>query len=276
MSLPIRSILTKSSTSILNFFSNETDNISGFVIDASISGVKDINVFLEELSRLIDGTDDRIILTNVTIDELDNLQKRRVDASNVARAILSSATDDESHSHYLPVEIDTSFSLADDCILHYCEKHKRSVILLTADKGMTLKAEPKHIQTYYFDLSKEQEDNQNSITTLYPTQKIDEKLFLTTKFNPVKTEFCVISNGVKHKVSKMNGPQELQVGDDVLIAKNKGSYISLSHYRIISLYESDNSELVYTTRIYNSEDVNQLDAFYRSFIEDFRYKRNIQ
>lgn len=278
MSLQPRNILATSS-SVLKFFFNKTDDVSGFVVDASISGVKDVNVLLDDISKQIDGTDDRIILTNVTIDELDRLQKRRINHSDNARAILSAATDDESHSHYMPVEIDTSFNLADDCILHYCEKHRRSVILLTADKGMTLKAEPKRIATYFFDLSKEQDDNQrSSITTLYPTKKVDGNLYLTPNFNSVTTEFCVISNGTKLKVLKMYGSQELHIGDDVLIAKYKKEkgFVSLSHFRIISLFEEENAELIYTTRIYNSDDVSHLDAFYRSFIEDFRYTRNIQ
>lgn len=254
-------------------------NISGFVIDASICGVNKIVRLLEELSQINIGSNDRIILTNVTIDELDNLKKRRIDISKYAQAIIYAASEDINHSYYLPVDIDKSFDLADDCIIHFCEKHKRNVILLTADKGMLLKAESKGIATYFFDLSEEQKSNQRSgLTTLYPTRKIDGNLYLTPNFNSVTTEFCVISNGTKLKVSKMYGPQELHVGDDVLIAKDKKEkgFVSLSHFRIISLFEEENAELVYTTRIYNSDDVSHLDAFYRSFIEDFRYTRNIQ
>ena len=47
------------------------NNLSGFVIDASISGVENI----KELLLKICTTDKKIILTSITIRELENLQK---------------------------------------------------------------------------------------------------------------------------------------------------------------------------------------------------------
>ncbi len=274
MSSPIRDIFTNIVSKFKSRF-NKPDNISGFVIDTSICGIDNPKALFEELISSIDGTNRKIILTNVTIDELDKLQKRSVENSENARAILTAASNDKEHSHYLSVKIDTSFELADDCILNFCEIHKDSVVLLTADKAMYLKAQAMSIETHFYK-SHWQPKVKSNLLTLYPTERDCEKLLLTTNFNSFFTAFRVRSKGIEYDVSKSTGPKELHVGDDVLIAKNKGNYILLSHFRVVSLYESDNCELVYKKRIYSSQDVNQLDAFYKSFIKDFKHSRNIK
>ena len=274
MSSPIRDIFTNVVSKFKSRF-NKHDNISGFVIDTSICGIDNPKALFEELISSIDGTNRKIILTNVTIDELDKLQKRSVENSENARAILTAASNDKEHSHYLSVKIDTFFELADDCILNFCEIHKDSVVLLTADKAMYLKAQAMSIETRFYK-SHWQPKVKSNLLTLYPTERDCEKLLLTTNFNPFFTAFRVRSKGIEYDVSKSTGPKELHVGDDVLIAKNKGNYILLTHFRVVSLYESDNCELVYKKRIYSSQDVNQLDAFYKSFIKDFKHSRNIK
>lgn len=276
MSSSIRAIFTNVVSRFRSLFSKPTkDDIAGFVIDTSICGIDNPLALLEELTKSIDGTNRKIILTNVTIDELDSLQKRSNQNSKIARAILTAATNDR--KHYKPIEIDTSFELADDCILNFCKEHKDTVILLTADKGMHLKAVAMSIETHYYQsLAQPKEYKKSSIKTLYPTTRDCEKLLLATTFNPISTAFRVCSRGIEYNITEANGPHELHVGDDVLIAKNKGNYISLTHFRIISLYDSDNCELVYTKRIYSSQDVVQLDAFYKSFIKDFKHSRHIK
>ena len=278
MRLPIRTIF-RNAASTLKFFFDKTedvpsDNISGFVIDTSISGVPDVTVLLEELAKSIDGSNDKIILTSVVYKELDRLQKRNVENSRNARAILTLANTDK--EHYKFVQINSSSDLADDNILRFCEEHRNSVILLTADKTMNIDAEAKSVKTYFFKLPVKPKKVPSKIRTLYNTKRKSEKLYLTTTFDSVSTAYRVRSNGIEYDVKVTRGPKELHIGDDVLVAKNKGYYISLTHFRVISLYENNNCEIIYYKRIYNSKDLQQLkSAFYKSFIKDFKHIRNI-
>ncbi len=275
MSSSIPSILA----TVFSLFFRKQEDISGFVIDASICGVDDPKALFERLIKLSDASDckRKIILTTVTIDELDSLQKRSIENSEIARAILTAATNDS--KHYLSVKINTSYKLADDCVLHFCEKYKSSVTLLTADKAMYLKALAMSIDACYFKSSPPHVGYQQSTArTLYPTKREGEILLLTSNFDPVSTAIRVIANGLEYDISKIKKPShELHIGEDVLVAKNKGSYISFYDFRMISLYSQENCEIVYSKQIHSSQDINSLPkASYKNFIKDFIYKRQIE
>lgn len=261
--------------SVFSLFFRKQDDISGFVIDTSICGIDNPKALFERLVKLSDSTDckSKIILTTVTIDELDSLQKRSVENSANARAILTAATNDS--KHYLSVKINTSYRLADDCVLHFCSRHKSSVTLLTADKAMYLKARAMFIDACYIkSVNKHVGYNQSTIRTLRPTKKSGEKLLLTSNFDPISNAMRVLSDGLEYDISKMRKPYELHIGDDVLVAKKKDTYISFYHFKMISVYEQENCEIVYYKQIYSSKDISNLPkASYKNFIKDFTYKR---
>ena len=275
MSSSIQSIFAN----LFSAFFHKQDDISGFVIDTSICGIDNQKALFERLIKLSNASDckKKIILTTVTIDELDNLQKQSIQNSENARAILTAAANDR--KHYLSVKINTSYKLADDCVLHFCEKHKVSVTLLTADKAMYLKALAMSIDVCYFKSSPTHVGHQKSpIRTLYPTRKDGEALILTSNFDSVSTAIRVLTNGFEYDISKIKKTSyELHIGEDVLVAKNKGNYISFYDFRIISLYSQENCEIVYYKQIHSSQDINNLPkASYKNFLKDFIYKRQIE
>lgn len=268
-------------TLVTNLFSlmfHKQDNISGFVIDTSICGIDNLNALLERLVKLSDssGCSKKIILTTVTIDELDSLQKRSVENSEKARAILTAATND--NKHYLSVKINTSYRLADDCILHFCRIHRNSVVLLTADKAMYLKAQATSINACYYKSSNQHSGYKNStIRTLYPTKRDGEKLLLTSNFDPITTAIRILLDSSEYNISRTRPPYELHVNDNILVAKNKSTYISFYHFRMISLYDQDNCEIVYYKQIHSSQDINDLpEDQYKNFIKNFIYLRQIK
>lgn len=273
------SSITNILTSVFSLFFRKEKDISGFVIDTSICGVDNPKALFERLIKLSDssGCKKKIILTTVTIDELDRLQKQSVQNSEKARAILTAAANDR--KHYLSVKINTSYKLADDCVLHFCLKHKSSVTLLTADKAMYLKALAMSIDTCYYKTAPSDLGHlEGGIRTLYPTRRNAEKLLLTSNFDSVSTAIRVLSNGFEYDISKIKTPiHELHIGEDVLVAKNKGSYISFYDFRMISLYDQENCEIVYYGQIHSSQDISSLPkASYKNFIRDFIYKRQIE
>ena len=88
---------------------SDESNVSGFVIDTSICGVQDQKELFNQLIAACDKSGLKIILTTITIDELDHLQKRNVDDSSHARNILKFAVDDS--FHFKAVEVDKEFNV---------------------------------------------------------------------------------------------------------------------------------------------------------------------
>lgn len=243
---------------------NDKNNVSGFVIDTSICGVQDQKELFNRLIAACDKSGLKIILTTITIDELDDLQKRNVDNSSHARNILKFAVDDS--FHFKAVEVDKEFKLADDCILSYCSKHKNHVALLTADKAMYLKASAMGIKTCYFYPPPQQ----NPIRTLYYTKKEGDRLLITPSFDPVTTAVRVLHDTSEYDILRSREPYELAIYDDVFIAKSKNNYIAFHHFRMTSLDDANNCEIIYHKRIYSKSDVKDLSqSNYKSFIKDF-------
>lgn len=257
-------------STITNFLQNldiqgNENNIAGFVIDTSICGIQNQRELFERLIEACDKSGLKIILTTVTIDELDLLQKRNIENSQNARNILNSAVNDS--LHFKAIEVDKEFALADDCILNFCNEHKKSVALLTADKAMYLKANAKGIQTCYFYPPPY---IQNPIRTLYYTKKEGDRLLIAPTFDPISTAVRIVSDTFEYDILKSREPYELHIGDNVFIAKSKKNYVSFYHFRMISLNDTINCIVKYHKRIYSMYDIELLpQGNYKSFINDF-------
>ena len=117
---------------------------AGFVIDASITGIEELKDVLSKLCV----TKAKIILTSVTIKELEKMQKFHDVEAVDARHILAMAAENQNSFH--TVLIDETLETPDDCIIKYCADHKDKVALLTSDKTMALKARMYGVQTQYF------------------------------------------------------------------------------------------------------------------------------
>lgn len=159
--------------------------------------------------------------------------------------------------------IDETFSTPDDCIVKFCEN--KDVTLLTADKEMTLNARMYNINVRYFQKSRDaSKEFDYKIKTLLIAKKVNDNLIILD-FKMHNKSICVYSDGVKFS----KGIYELKIGDDVYISSKKVGYITFAHYKMISLYEKDNCELVYARRIYDYNNINLDKGSYTSFVKDF-------
>lgn len=240
------------------------DSIGGFVIDASIAGVEGI---LDDLNRIC-VTQNKIILTTVTINELEKMQKFHDNDGYDARRILSMAADDS--EHFESVLIDDTLGTPDYCIVKYCADNKDNVVLLTADKTMALNARARGVKTHFF-----KHTVQNSHTVLTSATDDTHKLHLARKvagefylcdFENDSRSVRVVSDGIEYT----RGTVKLKIGDDVYVTTKKFDYVTFAHYQITSLSEDCNCTLVYHKRMYNSAEINNLPlAGYKAFMRDF-------
>lgn len=250
--------------------SNKDDEFCGFVIDASIMGIENLRDILLKICE----TQAKLILTSVTIEELDRMQKFKDIQGNDARYILALAA--EMSDSFINVLIDETLDTPDDCIIKYCEENKKNVTLLTADKKMALKARMYFVEVQYFkkttsNVNTKALSHANSkVRTLIPANRIGNKLFISN-FQTYTMSIRVCSNGIEYN----DGVRELNIGDDVFIATKKAEYITFAHYKMISLYAENNCRLIYSKRIYNYSDIEVEEAVYKSFIKDFKFSHNL-
>lgn len=243
---------------------------TGVVIDASITGISN----LEDILSKICVAKSKIILTSITIKELEKLQKFHDVQAKDARHILAMAAEEPQNFH--TVLIDETIGIPDDCIIKYCADNKEKVSLLTSDKTMALKARMYGVQTQYF----KQEITQKSTfthpttyshATLTAVKKSGDKLYITD-FNNAYRSILLISNNIAYT----DGTHELKLGDDVYLATKKTTYITFAHYLITSLSNINNCKLIYSTRIYKASKIHRLpQAGYRSFMCDFMQRHDL-
>lgn len=246
-------------------------SVEGFVIDSSITGVKDLRNILSEIFN----TKSKIILTSITINELEKMQITTDDIKGAdARYILALAA--ENDEIFENVLIDETYDTPDDCIIQYCSENKKGIILLTSDKTMALKARMHEVQVRYLKqtpitTNKGNKKRSNSkIMTLFSARRIGNQLIIPA-FQTDTKSICVCSNGIEYE----DGVRELKIGDDVYIATKKPDYITFAHYKIISLYSENNCEMIYSKRIYDYKDIDLLKASYKAFINNFKVKHDL-
>lgn len=237
-----------------------------FVIDASIVGIDCIIDTIKEICN----TQSKIILTSVTIRELEQLQKFHDIDANHARKILAMAVGD--YEHFKCVLIDESLKTPDDCIIKYCADNKDDIILMTSDKAMELKARTYNIKSTFLKHSNPPAPTGPEFDTrahsLYVSRKVGKKLIVSYFGNEFKS-VRIISNGIEYN----EGTVELKIGDDVYIAtKKKENYMTFSHYKIISLTVENNCKLIFSNRLYSWAKINYLPEEYKSFMNDFKNK----
>ena len=253
-----------------NCKSNKNDDVSGFVIDASITGIEKLR---EHLSKIC-STQAKLILTSVTIKELEKMQKFKDIDGNDARYILALAA--ENPNSFETVLIDETLDTPDDCIIKYCADHKERVTLLTSDKTMALKARMYSAQVHYFKQTTPTVNSKtisyinSKVTTLLSSNRIGNKL-LISNFHTVTRSIRICSDGLEYN----DGIRELKVGDDVFVSSKKPDYITFAHYRVISLYAENNCELIYSKRFYDYNDIDVPNSAYKSFIKDFKIRQNL-
>lgn len=243
--------------------------VEGYVIDASITGIKSLQ---DDISKIC-ATNSKIILTSITIKELERMQKFNDSQGIDVRHILALAA--ENYTSFETVLIDETFDTPDDCIVHYCAENKSNVTLLTSDKTMVLKARMYGVKVHYlkqyFPSNTNLVKHSNSkIRTLFPARRIANKLLLSG-FHTNTLSIRVYSDGIEYT----DGVIELKIGDDVFIASKKLDYITFAHYKMISLYSENNCELIYSKRFYDYNDIDVSKATYKAFLKDFKCRHNL-
>ena len=243
----------------------ETDiaTVRKIVIDASISGTKDLRAMLENLLE----KNMNFIITSTTLRELDQMQKFNDNDGSDARYILAMAV--ENPEKFSTVPIDESLDTPDDCIIEYCINNLSEVTLLTSDKVMGLKARMYGVDVWYL---------KHTITptppvipvdrmrTLFPAIYQDKKLVISC-FKRYHQWIRVISDDIEYN----SGSVQLNVGDDVYIIADKGIQYTFSHFRITQICAEMNCELVFAKAIKKGDSLNGIPkASYRDFIMDVK------
>ncbi len=241
-----------------------TSEPANWVIDASITGTDGLKNLLSNVGK----TKNKIVLTSATISELELMQLYTDYQGKDAKKILSQAAEDT--ENFECVLIDESLDKVDDCIIKYCADNKANVGLLTSDKVMALKARTYGVKTKYFKPNPKVPENNPKIEsnkvekTLGGSKKIGNRLLIECKKNSSKR--CrVISGGKQYDT----GWVEINKGDEVYIATDRKEYMTFAHYKITSISVIDNCIMVYSRRIYNIDEIENLPEQYKLFIQEF-------
>ena len=178
----------------------------------------------------------------------------------------------------------------DDTILDYCYLNREKVILFTADKEMAALARCRNIRVMYFErkpiakecIPKIEEEKETQRKIDLENGFYEEKCDAISQYDGIwfeKGKLYLKLLDVKQKkfmavCSKSNyyrtGTICLKVNDDILIARNKEYYYSLSHYKVINLGKNNNTKLVYIARLKDATQLELLpNARYISLMRDF-------
>lgn len=243
-----------------------------FVIDASITSVKNVRVILKKICEEPCLKDFKIILTSVTIRELQMLQTTKDSDGQDARFILNHAID--YGKTYQLIQIQENESTPDNCIVKYCATHKSNVVLLTSDKEMALNAKMKGVHVLFLKQQegKKQAKIRNGIVSLYPTRRIGNQLF-TGEMQTAKRSMLVITQDGKEYSQNIC---ELHVGDNILIASLRDDCLIFVVYNLISLATENNAQTIFSRRYYATDEIDNLEnARYQEFLKEFIKKHNI-
>lgn len=239
-----------------------------YVVDASMAGINNLFKIIKEKT---------IVLTSLTIKELDKLQKNDINSaiSFDARKLLLMAANGESNIEL--VQIEEKHVIADDNIIDYCSNNKNDVILLTADKVMAINARMKLVNVQYYtrDTNKKNKSRNtfkspDNLFSFNQASWISGKMVITD-FNTEKNSICVISDNHIY----YEGWLELKVGDNIYIITKKGRYIKFTHYEVVTLSQEKNCKIVYSKRFYKS--YTRIDVpkkSYKDFIEYYRVRHD--
>lgn len=117
------------------------------VIDASICSLANFNTIWTSIYEKR-----KIVLTTVTMRELEKLQKFAEDKQSAhARFILRKALEEIDNFSFKV--INETFASNNENIINYCRHHRKTVILLTADKWMSVDAKARGINVIYLSHS---------------------------------------------------------------------------------------------------------------------------
>jgi rRNA-processing protein FCF1 len=251
----------------------------GVVIDASITGYPGI---IEEIKKI-----PKIILTSVTIEELDKLGKINDLPGKVARDISNMALEDEKGKFVFAEITENEDWIPDNRIVNFCKE--KNVSLITSDKIMALKAKCMNVNVRYYKIDKKV--SQENISNTANATKTNEDEYIgeagkkyvslwDCKFSE-KGEMCVLlrdDDYIKRYLVKKSGEflkkgkYSVVPGDSLYVSTRKHNqnndkyYFSFAHYQFLNSNENT-VELVTCGRIYTKEQINKFkNSKYKEFL----------
>ena len=270
---------------IKNFLKNSFKRKKKFVIDTSIASEEQV---WRNLIKEANENDTQIILTSLTIRELHALQRYNDADGQGARHLLTAAAEDD--KTFLTVKIDESLPVPDDCLIKYCLENKKKVILVTADKEMTLLVRGE-VETRYISHKVKKKQN---LERQKQEKHINSDIKTPKEFNPVlkKSEAPVAyvdgkmfikypsdANSLLKLISSKTellimGPQEIEVhvDDNIYMAVFQEGMIVFKHYKIISCAKENNAILVSSQEISPGNIRKIMNGDYRGFLKVFLMK----
>lgn len=237
------------------------------VIDASVvAGTEDFD-FTKWFTQ-ISKTNDKVLITSITLREINNLQNISDYRGESAKYVMSVLA--KNPKHVKVVLIDEPFELPDDNIIKFCSANKADVILYTADKDMALKARMYGVETKFYT-QKFNADITNKDENTLRIIKTDGRNFTIWVGENSNKSILLISDGVEYR----HGIHKLKINDDIYVATKKEGYYTFIHFRVTALKIKDNCKIICHKRVCDKRDIKNLpSADYRTFMREFYRKSN--
>ncbi len=247
------------------------------MLDTSVCNVKDMLHFLEKYVQ--QGY--TLGITDIVLDELDNLQKSECKSKKAACKLLHIIKDNISSFKLFELKSEEEQNSNDELLIKACKKE--NTILLTLDKVMHIKASLKGIKSecvLYKDDEELQEELKFNSTNVNaekkPNKKNLERLCDATVTNG---KLIFLRNNRKsqfNKVFSRTGEEKqgteivLEVGDHIFICSAKEDYITFADYEVYTTSENI-FYMRYNCRSYITDViVNVNNPKYKKFIEQAR------
>lgn len=229
------------------------------VLDASVISSTEI---IDLVSNILSKDDQIIVLTSVTLVQLDHIKRGKTEAAYYADYILSTAAEKPEHFEIAMVSHKGDYI---SNIIDYCSKNVEEVELVTSNKKMLQIAIENGISYKYLNL------NGYMIVSIYPAEMVNNHLQIQLLNTEFKTIWVIKKNGKIYK----EGIIELNVGDNILMSSDKFDTISFAHYKVILDNQlQDNCELIYGKKFSSKVKLQKFIKYglkinqYRDFVKD--------
>lgn len=241
---------------------NKSTLTGGFVLDASTTGHGQI---LERLTQIF-ATKLQVILTSVTVRELDQLQKINDEKGMRARHILADAA--RNKENYVIVQIEDGQKDPDGDIIDFCVSVCDKFTLLTCDKVMALRARGRGVKAHYFDIRESENVTvpirskpataQKEIT-FDEARQVGNKWFATAYYKEAEGKMIVL---LDKDNTLATAERELHEGDSIYIIKKYFGYINFCHLEVVRLGARVYCKQVFFKRLYDKQAISILPDKY--------------
>ena len=248
------------------------------MLDTSVCNANDMLHFLERYVQ----QGHTLGITDIVLDELDNLQNTECKSKKAACKLLHIIKDNIPAFKLFELKSEEQQSSNDELLIKACKKE--NTILLTSDKVMFIKASLKGIKSEYI-LHQDNEESQGELkfnnTSVNSVKRVVNKKNIHGLCDAIVTNGKLIffDNNRENQLNKVfsrTGEEKqgaeivLEVGDHIFISSAKEDYITFADYEVYTTSENI-FYMRYSCRSYITDaivNVNNLE--YKKFIEQAR------